>query len=97
MSLFSTLSVSASGMNAQRTRAELLAEKKALRKAECDNLEAMFCNGAIACGSLHRCQPEIARVQDVCEAYKDCIGPAKLPPMPIDCAPISKCILPTPK
>jgi hypothetical protein len=67
-----------------KTAAQIIAEQKAARQTECHGLIKTYSNGVVNCDSLHRCQPEIVRVVDVCTLYNSCI--AALASVPSDCS-----------
>jgi hypothetical protein len=67
----------------QKSEAELLAEQKAKRAAECASAVTTYNNGVLSCDASHPCRPQLARVKDVCDAYNDCLK--ALAPVPGDC------------
>jgi hypothetical protein len=67
-----------------KTAAQIISEQQAARQKECRGFSNTYTSGVNNCDNLHRCQPEIARVADSCNAYNACI--AALAAVPSDCS-----------
>ncbi|MGZ3740578.1 MAG: hypothetical protein ACXVB9_14450 [Bdellovibrionota bacterium] len=66
-----------------KTPQQMLAEAQKARQQQCQGLINAYSTGVLTCDGQHHCQPEVARVVDVCNAYNACIK--ALPAVPGDC------------